>query len=84
MFIAFFVLWAFFFDANSYINQREYKQEIKQLEESIEFYKKEIEKNKQTLQDFSIQKNLNNYAREKYNYKKENEHLYLIAYDTLD
>lgn len=82
--IAFFVLWMLFFDANSYVYQQEYNQEIEELEESIEFYEKEIQKNKQTLQDLSIQKNLNQYAREKYHYKKENEFLYLIEYDTLD
>lgn len=82
--IAFFVLWMFFFDANSYIYQQEYNEEIKQQEETIDFYETEIQKNKQTLQDLSVQKNLNNYAREKYNYKKENETLYLIEYDTLD
>ncbi len=82
--IAFFVLWMFFFDANSYIYQQEYNEEIEQLEHTIDFYETEIQKNKQTLQDLSVQKNLNNYAREKYNYKKENETLYLIEYDTLD
>ncbi|WP_010136405.1 FtsB family cell division protein [Ochrovirga pacifica] len=82
--IAFFVIWMLFFDANSYIYQQEYNSEINKLEQTIEFYETEIQKNKQTLHDFSIQKNLNNYAREKYHYKKEDEQLYLIEYDTLD
>lgn len=82
--IALFVLWMFFFDSNSYIYQQEYNEEIEQLEESIDFYETEIDKNKQTLQDLSVQKNLNNYAREKYHYKKEKEYLFLIEYDTVD
>lgn len=82
--IVLFVLWMCFFDSNSYMYQREYNNEIKHLDESIEFYETEIHKNKQTLQDLSIQKNLNEYAREKYHYKKEKEYLYLIEYDTLD
>ncbi|MDO6803512.1 septum formation initiator [Wenyingzhuangia sp. 1_MG-2023] len=82
--LGFFVIWMLFFDANSYLYQRENNKEIEKLEKSIEFYETEIQKNTQTLKDFSIQKNLNNYAREKYHYKKENEFLYLIEYDTLD
>ncbi|NIJ44983.1 cell division protein FtsB [Wenyingzhuangia heitensis] len=79
-----FVIWVLFFDANSYLYQREHDNEIKKLEKSIEFYQKEIEKNRKTIDDLSIQKNLNNYAREKYHYKKKEEYLYLIEYDTIN
>ena len=70
-----FVIWVLFFDANSYLYQLEHDSEIKKLEKSIEFYQKEIEKNRKTIEELSVQKNLNNYAREKYHYKKKDEYL---------
>lgn len=82
--ILIFIIWMLFFDANSYLYQLEYNREIDNLESTIEFYDTEILKNRKTMDKLSIQKNLNNYAREKYHYKKENEYLYLIEYDTLD
>lgn len=73
-----------FFDANSYLYQLEYNTEIKKLENTIEFYQQEIQKNRSIMDELSVQENLNNYAREKYHYKKKDEHLYLIEYDTID
>ena len=81
--IILFIVWMLFFDANSYIYQKKHNQEIQQLETTIEYYEKEIQKNRRIIDDFSIQENINNYAREQYHYKKENEYLYLIEYDTL-
>lgn len=82
--IGIFIIWMLFFDANSYLYQLEYNREIDKLEKSIEFYQSEIKKNRQTINKHSIQKNINNFAREQYHYKKENEFLYLIEYDTID
>jgi len=79
-----FIIWMLFFDSNSYLCQINYNQEIEQLENSITFYSKEIKKNKERMENLSVQKNLNNYAREKYHYKKKEEYLYLIEYDTID
>ena len=79
-----FILWMLFFDANSYLYQKNHNREIYQLENTIEYYEQEIKKNRQIIDNFSIQENVNNYAREKYHYKKENEYVYLIEYDTLN
>lgn len=73
-----------FFDSNSFIEQFKYKSEIKELEKSVDFYEEGIHKNKTIIKELSIQKNLNEFAREEYNYKKENETIYLIEYDTID
>ncbi|MGY5351357.1 FtsB family cell division protein [Wenyingzhuangia sp. IMCC45533] len=81
--IVIFVIWMLFFDANSYLYQREYNNDIDKLEQTIEHYEKEIKKNRQTIDQLSVQKNINNYARENYHYKRKDEYLYLIAYDTL-
>lgn len=78
-----FIIWMLFIDANSYLYQIEYNREIDQLENTIEFYSTEIEKNSKVIQTLSIPENLNKYAREKYHYKKKEEYLYLIEYDTL-
>lgn len=82
--IVLFIIWMLFFDSNSYLYQLEHNREINKLEKSIQHYELEIEKNTRTIEELSIQKNINNYAREKYHYKKENEHLYLIEYDTIN
>ncbi|MEN8765006.1 MAG: septum formation initiator family protein [Wenyingzhuangia sp.] len=79
-----FIIWMIFFDANSYLRQMEYNQQIDKLENAIDFYNSEIEKNRKTIQEHSIQKKVNNFAREEYHYKKENEVLYLIEYDTIE
>lgn len=79
-----FIFWMLFIDANSYLYQLEYNREIDKLENTIEHYEKEIKTNRNTIDNLSIQKNINNYAREKYHYKKDNEYLYLIEYDTLE
>ena len=79
-----FIIWMLFFDSNSYLYQLEYNREINKLEKSIDFYKSEIKKNRKTIEEHAVQKNINNYAREKYHYKKDDEYLYLIEYDTID
>ncbi|MDG1803490.1 septum formation initiator family protein [Flavicella sp.] len=78
-----FCTWMLFFDENSYLNHREYNQEIKELKNSIEFYKKEIEHNKKMIEALNDPEQLEKYAREIYRIKKEDETLYLIEFDTI-
>ncbi|ANW95740.1 septum formation initiator [Wenyingzhuangia fucanilytica] len=82
--IVVFIVWMLFFDSNSYLYQLEYNREINKLEKTIDFYKSEIKKNRKTIEEHAVQENINNYAREKYHYKKDDEFLYLIEYDTID
>jgi cell division protein FtsB len=73
-----------FFDENSYINHRGYNEEIEELKNSIEFYKKEITHNKKMIEALNDPEQLEKYAREVYRIKKEEETLYLIEFDTLN
>lgn len=78
-----FCIWMLFFDENSYVNHREYNEEIEELKNSIEFYKKEIKENKKMIEALNDPEQLEKYAREIYRIKKEEETLYLIEFDTL-
>ena len=78
-----FCVWMLFFDENSYLYHRKYNQEIEELRNSIEFYKKEIEHNKKMIEALNDPEQLEKYAREIYRIKKEDETLYLIEFDTI-
>lgn len=78
-----FSIWMLFFDENSYLYHREYDQEIEELRNSIEFYKKEIEHNTKMIEALKDPEQLEKYAREIYRIKKEDETLYLIEFDTI-
>ena len=77
-----FLIWMFFFDANVQLN-KEFKKEIKELNTTINFYKKEIKKDKNTIMELQDSIQLEKFAREKYLMKKENEDIYIIEFDTL-
>ncbi len=77
-----FLIWMFFFDANVQLN-KEFRKEIKELNTTINFYKKEIKKDKKTITELQDSLQLEKFAREKYLMKKENEDIYLIEFDTL-
>lgn len=78
-----FVVWMLFFDQNSYKTHRMLDKEIEKTNSSIEFYSKEIEKDKKIIEDLKNPKKLEKFAREEYKMKKDNEDLFLIEYDTI-
>jgi len=78
-----FIVWMFFFDENSWLNHREFNNEIEKLETEQKYYKTEIEKDKELINKLENEERLEKFAREKYNMKKENEDIYIIEYDTL-
>ena len=57
--------------------------QIKELNNTINFYKKEISKDKKTIIELQDSLQLEKFAREQYLMKKENEDIYIIEYDTL-
>ena len=74
-----------FFDANNWWSaHRELNKEIKKLEQQQKHLRKEIEKDKKLIQQLQDTAQLEKFAREKYYYKKENEEIYLIEFDTLE
>jgi len=78
-----FIVWMLFFDENSNLVHREYNSEINELETTIEFYKKKINKDKTTIKNLEDSLQLERFARENYLMKKENEDIYIIEFDTL-
>ena len=78
-----FIIWMLFFDANSWLVQRELNKEIEILDSKKEFYIKEIKKDLETKKSLEKIDGLENYAREKYYMKRKNEDIFLIETDTL-
>ena len=56
-----FLIWMFFFDANVQLN-KEFKKEIKELNTTINFYKKEIKKDKNTITELQDSLQLEKFA----------------------
>ena len=77
-----FLVWMFFFDENTHLN-REFNKDIQDLKSTVDFYKKEIEKDKKTIKMLQDSLQLERFAREKYLMKKENEDVYIIEFDTV-
>lgn len=76
-----FVVWMLFFDDNSYIFHRELDAVIEEKEAEIELYQAEIEIDKKSIQVLNNDENLENFAREAYYMKKDNEEIYIIEYE---
>lgn len=78
-----FLIWMTFFDENSFLIDREFNKEIDKLETDKNFYQTEIDTDKKKIEKLEDPKQLDKYAREEYNMKKENEDIYIIEYDTV-
>ncbi len=76
-----FSVWMLFFDSNSWFIHNELNNDIEDLEEEKEYYKKELEKDSIEIKKLSNEEGLEKYGREKYHMKKENEEIYLIEYE---
>ena len=78
-----FIVWMVFFDENSWLNHREFNHEIENLQNEKDYYKAEIYKDSSLVKKLEDKEELEKFARERYNMKKENEEIFLIEYDTL-
>ncbi len=76
-----FAVWMLFIDSNSLLIHRELNEDINDLKNEKEYYKKEIEKDKKAIKDLSTDEGIEKLAREKYYMKKENEDIYIIEYE---
>lgn len=77
-----FVLWMLFFDRNSVIMHLERDRNIAVLKDSINLYKKKIEKQQILLEHLRTDpKALERYARERYGLKREDEDVFIIQQD---
>lgn len=73
-----------FFDENSYLMHKEFNKEIKELNTWIEYHKKKIAEDKQTIKNLQDSLELERFAREKYLMKKKDEDIYIIEFDTIE
>jgi cell division protein FtsB len=76
-----FMIWMLFFDTNSYFIHKELNDEIKALEQTKEYYKKETAKDKVFIEKMKDSNEIEKYAREKYYLKKEKEDIYIIEHE---
>jgi cell division protein FtsB len=76
-----FSVWMLFFDSNSWFIHNELNNDIENLEEEQDYYKKEIEKDNKEIKKLNNLDGLEKYSREKYHLKKDSEEIYLIEYE---
>jgi len=77
-----FIVWMLFFDERDFFTIRHYRQELKELQQSKNYYTAEIKANQDKLR---ISPNsLEKIARETYYMKRDNEDLYLIQGEKQD
>lgn len=75
-----FAVWMIFFDQHDLISQFQLQGELNQYEEDKEYYRQEIEKTENDLNELlTNEENLEKFAREKYLMKKENEEVFVIV-----
>ncbi|MCL1867386.1 MAG: septum formation initiator family protein [Paludibacter sp.] len=68
-----------FFDDYNLISYFKTSKKIKDLDEQIEYYQKEIKSNKQKISELKAGgKNIEKIARQKYLFKKDNEDIFII------
>ena len=74
-----FLVWVLLFDDRNMMSNISHNQELKQLEQSRDYYQKQIEA---TQKELDLLKNdpavLEKYAREKYMMKRDNEDLFIV------
>ena len=74
-----FLVWILFFDEHSFVQHYQNKQKLEQLEEQTKYYKAKIEADKQKLHELQTNdENLEKFAREQFQMKKENEDVFII------
>ena len=75
-----FLIWMLFFDQNDWFSQQQYKKQLRAAENNITYLKKQIaqmENDKIALTN--DKQRIEQFAREHFHMKKDNEDLYLIS-----
>ncbi len=79
-----FIVWIVFIDENSYLfHYKTLNPELDKLEKDKKYYQLEIKKDRKKIKDLQNPESLDQFAREKYKMKKENEEIFIIEYDTI-
>ena len=76
-----FAVWMLFFDSNSWFIHNELNNDKEALENEIEYYKTEMDKDKKEIKKLNSDQGIEKYGREKYHMKKKDEEIYLIEYE---
>jgi cell division protein DivIC len=75
-----FAVWLLFFDDRDIVSQFRHNRELRQLEQSRNYYLEEIHATSAELEKLKADPaTLEKYAREKYRMKKDDEDLFIIA-----
>jgi len=78
-----FVIWMIFLDANNYFIHAELDQQIKNLENDIEFYEETLAEERELLHQLETNPEaFERYARENFGMHKEGETITIIEYET--
>ena len=77
-----FIVWMLFFDERDFFTIQRYRRELKELQQSKNYYTGEIKTNRDKLH--ITPNSLEKTAREKYYMKRDNEDLYLIQGEKQD
>ncbi len=78
-----FCVWMLFFDENSYLTHHDLNKEKSKLEKSIDYFSKEIAKDKKIIDQLKDSNKLEKYGRETYFFKRDSEDIYIIEFDTV-
>lgn len=76
-----FIIWMLFFDANSWLIHHDLNEEINDLNNEKEYYRKETEKDNKEIKKLSSEEGLEKFAREEYYMKRDNEEIFIIEYE---
>ncbi len=75
-----FAVWILFFDEKDYFTQREWRSDLRALQQSKEYYIKEIARERKASEELkSNPAAIEKYAREKYGMKRDNEDVFIIS-----
>jgi cell division protein DivIC len=78
------IIWVAFFDKNDLMSQYQLRQKLAQLRTEQKYYRDEIAKSKNDMIELRTNPaNLEKFAREKYQMKKDNEEIFVIVKDTI-
>ena len=75
-----FIIWMLFFDDNSFLFHRKLNTIMEEKKFEIKLYENKIKNDKEDIKKLSNEDNLENFAREEYYMKKENEEIYIIEH----
>ncbi|MCX6181786.1 MAG: septum formation initiator family protein [Bacteroidetes bacterium] len=73
-----FVIWVSFFDQNNLLFHHDLEEQKQELRDKTDHYKGEIEKNKKLLKNLNDSVYIDQFAREQFRMKKDDEDLFVI------